>query len=80
MGQVGAAEYKGFPVGYLLFWETGAEAGARQIGVDAKEKVPQLLIVDGQQRLTSLYAVMTGAKIVRDDYSETRIRIAFRPD
>jgi hypothetical protein len=71
--------YKGFPVGYLLFWETGAEAGARQIGVDAKEKAPKLLIVDGQQRLTSLYAVMTGAKIVRDDYSETRIRIAFRP-
>ena len=71
--------YKGFPVGYLLFWETGAEAGARQIGVDAKEKAPKLLIVDGQQRLTSLYAVMTGAKIVRDDYSEARIRIAFRP-
>ena len=21
--------YKGFPVGYLLFWETGAEVGAR---------------------------------------------------
>ncbi len=30
--------YKGFPVGYLLFWETGAEAGARQIGTGAKEK------------------------------------------
>jgi hypothetical protein len=45
--------YKGFPVGYLLFWETGVEAGARQIGVNAKEKVPRLLIVDGQQRLTS---------------------------
>jgi len=71
--------YKGFPVGYLLFWETGAEAGARQIGVDAKEKAPKLLIVDGQQRLTSLYAVITGAKIVRDDYGEARIRIAFRP-
>ena len=71
--------YKGFPVGYLLFWETGAEAGARQIGVDAKQKAPKLLIVDGQQRLTSLYAVMAGAKIIRDDYSETRIRIAFRP-
>ena len=53
--------YKGFPVGYLLFWQTGAEAGARQIGVDAKQKVPRLLIVDGQQRLTSLYAVITGA-------------------
>jgi hypothetical protein len=72
--------YKGFPVGYLLFWETGVEAGARQIGIEAKQKVPRLLIVDGQQRLTSLYAVITGSKIVKDDYTEGRIRIAFRPD
>lgn len=71
--------YKGFPVGYLLFWETGADAGAKQIGTEAKEKAPRLLIVDGQQRLTSLYAVMAGASIVRADYSEGRIRIAFRP-
>lgn len=71
--------YKGFPVGYLLFWETGADAGARQIGLDAKPRVPRLLIVDGQQRLTSLYTVITGAKIVRDDYTQTRIKIAFRP-
>jgi len=71
--------YKGFPVGYLLFWETGADAGARQIGTDAKDKAPRLLIVDGQQRLTSLYAVVTGSKIIRSDYTEGRIRIAFRP-
>ncbi len=71
--------YKGFPVGYLLFWETGADAGARQIGTDTKDKPARLLIVDGQQRLTSLYAVMAGASIVRADYSEGRIRIAFRP-
>jgi uncharacterized protein with ParB-like and HNH nuclease domain len=43
--------YKGFPVGYLLFWETGADPGARQIGVGDKQAVPALLIVDGQQRL-----------------------------
>jgi hypothetical protein len=71
--------YKGFPVGYLLFWETGADPGARQIGVGDKQTVPALLIVDGQQRLTSLYAVMTGSRIVREDYTEARIRIAFRP-
>jgi hypothetical protein len=71
--------YKGFPVGYLLFWDTGAEVGARQIGVGSKERVPRLLIVDGQQRLTSLYVVITGAEIIREDYSQGRIRIAFRP-
>jgi hypothetical protein len=72
--------FKGFPVGYLLFWATGAEVGARAIGVDDKdERVPRWLIVDGQQRLTSLYAVFTGHPVVREDYSESGIRIAFRP-
>lgn len=71
--------YRGFPVGYLLFWETGAGAGVRQIGTDTKQAPPRLLIVDGQQRLTSLFAVQTGTKIVREDYTEARIRIGFRP-
>jgi len=71
--------YKGFPVGYLLFWETGAEGGTKQIGTGKKEKAPKLLIVDGQQRLTSLYAVISGEPIVKPDYSEGRIRIAFKP-
>jgi hypothetical protein len=71
---------KGFPVGYLLFWETGSDTGVRQIGVDQKlERVARWLIVDGQQRLTSLFSVMTGTTVVREDYSESRIRLAFRP-
>ncbi|MBM4084114.1 MAG: DUF262 domain-containing protein [Planctomycetes bacterium] len=71
--------YKGFPVGYLLFWANGLPGGHRQIGADPKQKVPRLLIVDGQQRLTSLYAVLKGAPIVRKDYRTERIFIAFRP-
>lgn len=71
--------YKGFPVGSLLFWSTGAETGARQIGSGTKEAAPRLLIVDGQQRLTSLFAVLTGTPVVREDYSLAPIRIAFRP-
>ncbi|GLW98763.1 hypothetical protein Misp02_28500 [Microtetraspora sp. NBRC 16547] len=69
--------YKGFPVGFLLFWETDADPGARQIGTG--KAVPRYLIVDGQQRLTSLYAVMKGMEVLREDYSAARIRIAFRP-
>lgn len=71
--------YRGFPVGYLLFWETGAGAGVRQIGTDVKQATPRLLIVDGQQRLTSLFAVQTGTKVIREDYTAARIRIGFRP-
>lgn len=71
--------YRGFPVGYLLFWVNGFSEVHRQIGTDVKQKVPRLLIVDGQQRLTSLYAVMKGISVLRKDYSQERIHIAFRP-
>lgn len=71
--------YKGFPVGYLLFWANGAGDGHRQIGADEKQKAPRLLIVDGQQRLTSLYAVIKGIPVLRDNYEEEAIQIAFNP-
>ncbi|MCY4051829.1 MAG: DUF262 domain-containing protein [Gammaproteobacteria bacterium] len=71
--------YIGFPVGSLLLWSTGADADAKQIGTDHKQAVSSLLSVDGQQRLTSLYAVICGIPILRKDYREGRISITFRP-
>ncbi|MFN0149959.1 MAG: DUF262 domain-containing protein [bacterium] len=72
--------YRGFPVGYFLFWENAQANGVKQIGTDAKQHaVPERLIVDGQQRLTSLYAVFRGRKVLDDDYRERHIEIAFRP-
>lgn len=71
--------YRGFPVGYLLFWGTGSGNGHKQIGANTKQKVAELLIVDGQQRLTSLYAVMKGVQVVREDYHNENIFIAFNP-
>jgi hypothetical protein len=72
--------YRGFPVGYLLFWENAAANGARQIGPEGKQHpVPSRLIVDGQQRLTSLYAVFRGKKVLDEDYRERQIEVAFRP-
>ena len=71
--------YRGYPVGTLMFWETGAGVGTRQIGGGASDRVPQLLVVDGQQRLTSLYAVLTGEEILAKDFLRKRIRIAFNP-
>lgn len=70
--------YRGYPAGYLLFWETGADAGTRTIGVKGV-KAPSLAIVDGQQRLTSLYAVVKGREVLRSDFKRERIRIAFSP-
>jgi len=72
--------YRGFPVGYLLFWENGSGEMAKQIGLGHKQhKVPARLIVDGQQRLTSLYAVFRGKKVLDEDYRERQIEVAFRP-
>jgi uncharacterized protein with ParB-like and HNH nuclease domain len=53
--------YRGFPVGYFLFWENVSPVGVKHIGLDGKQHAtPARLIVDGQQRLTSLYAVFRG--------------------
>jgi len=71
--------YRGYPVGTLMFWETGADVGTRQVGGGENEKVAKLLIVDGQQRLTSLFAVLTGRPVLTKSFEERRIRVAFRP-
>ena len=71
--------YRGYPVGYFLFWENQLEKGVKQIGTNAHQKVPSLLIVDGQQRLTSLYAVLKGIPVVRENYDSEKVEIAFRP-
>ena len=70
--------YRGFPIGTLMFWETGAEVNTRQIGTGKRDRVARLLVVDGQQRLTSLFSVITGQEIVTKTFEEKRIRIAFR--
>jgi len=72
--------YRGFPVGYLLFWANDHFEGTKIIGPDDKEhKVPNLLIVDGQQRLTSLYAVLKDRSVTNSNYQKVRIKIAVRP-
>ena len=71
--------YRGFPVGSLMLWATAEPASARAIGLDEKQRVASLLVVDGQQRLTSMYAVLRGKPVVDDDFKEVRIEIAFRP-
>ena len=72
--------YRGYPVGYFLFWQTSAESfDTKVIGDSNKQKSPSLLIVDGQQRLTSLYAVIRREAVLRENFQREHIRIAFRP-
>lgn len=71
--------YQGYPVGYLLFWQNALMEDSKVIGTDQKQKIPRLLIVDGQQRLTSLYAVLKGISVIRENYQAELIEIAFNP-
>lgn len=70
--------YRGYPVGYLMLWDAN-QVDSRMIGVDGKQHTPTEFIVDGQQRLTSLYAVMKGKEVTFSDFIKDRIRVAFRP-
>lgn len=71
--------YRGFPVGQLMFWENADEAHSRAIGTAEKTQAGSMQVIDGQQRLTSLYAVVKGVQILREDYSQERIVISFNP-
>lgn len=71
--------YRGYPVGYLLFWENGLYEDVKSIGTDKKTQSPHQLIVDGQQRLTSLYAVMKNKEVVRENYDQEKITLSFKP-
>ena len=72
--------YRGFPIGSYLFWRNTVAGKTHQIGTGKKEhEDPVLLIIDGQQRLTALYAVFRNKLVKDDSYENRRITIAFNP-
>lgn len=72
--------FRGYPVGELMFWANKDEGHTKPIGADgAKTQVGSMQVVDGQQRLTSLYAVVKGLEVWREDYSREAIALTFNP-
>jgi hypothetical protein len=71
--------FVGFPVGTLVFWHTSNDKDARALGAERPGLRATTLVIDGQQRLTSLYAVMQGVEVVGKDGATRKITIAFRP-
>jgi hypothetical protein len=71
--------FVGFPVGTLVFWHTSNEKDARALGAEKPGLRASTLVIDGQQRLTSLYAVMRGVDVSGQDGAMRKITIAFRP-
>ncbi|MDD5457738.1 MAG: DUF262 domain-containing protein [Candidatus Margulisbacteria bacterium] len=66
---------KGYPIGTFIFWKTNERLRAiRNIGgielPEASKGEFIQYVLDGQQRLTSLYATLKGLSIQRDDVQE----------
>src|SRR6266545_5194312 len=51
--------YLGYPVGALLVWEAETNPGSVR-GIGATGSGVKLLLLDGQQRITSLYGIVRG--------------------
>lgn len=80
---------KGFPIGTFIFWRTAEELRhIRNIGNATLPKTPKgdkvFYVLDGQQRITSLYAVRKGLRIDKDgkeiDYKDICINLELEPD
>ncbi len=71
---------KGYPIGYLMLWECPELEKKKSIGVEAHNyPTPKEVIIDGQQRLTCLYAVIKGKKIFDKKQQEREIVISYNP-
>ena len=73
--------YRGYPSGAILLWETPGDVELQPFSVsqDGTPLGSQLLLLDGQQRLTSLTALLTGEDLaVRN--RRRPIRILFNLD
>lgn len=71
---------RGYPTGYLMLWECPSLEKKKSIGVDLHSyDSPKEVIIDGQQRLTSLYAVMKGKKVINSKFDEKSIIISYNP-
>lgn len=70
--------YRGYPVGNLMFWDVAEEESTRAISGNSSLSASHQ-IVDGQQRLTSLFAAMKGLSVQNESYQKKSITISFNP-
>ncbi|WP_431862812.1 GmrSD restriction endonuclease domain-containing protein [Micrococcus terreus] len=73
--------YRGYPSGVILAWETDEDIETRDFAVESRRTPTRrpLLLLDGQQRLTSLAAVLRGKPVhVRE--RKTPIELLFNLD
>ena len=71
--------YKWYPTWLIILLENDTEAWVKAIWWWELEKTPNLSVIDGQQRLTSLFATLTWTPIVNSKLKEEKIVISFNP-
>ena len=64
---------KGYPIGSIIVWDSPSSEKTRQVDKGAVGTISSV-IIDGQQRLTSLYAILEGI-----DVAGKPITISFNP-
>ena len=58
--------YRGYPSGVILVWETDEEIQTRELAIKSSKSPTtsqKLLLLDGQQRITSLSAILSGEPV-----------------
>ena len=80
---------KGFPIGTFIFWKTREELRSyKEVGNHTLPETQKgdyvQYILDGQQRITSLYAIRKGIRITKDgkeiDYRDIFVNLHHDPD
>ena len=71
--------YHGYPAGYFLFWSTPVAVDNHKLASAPGSSSALKLIVDGQQRLTSLYSVIKNREVITSNNELRPISISFNP-
>jgi hypothetical protein len=71
--------FQGFPAGFILLWEITTEQRIKKIGTGDKKREPRFLVIDGQQRLTSLFSVIKNSEIINQKFETFKPKISFNP-
>ena len=66
--------YNGYPTGYIITWKN-PDVQTKDGGKANGKKI----LIDGQQRITSLMAAISGKEVLDEDFNKDRIKIAFNP-
>lgn len=70
---------RGYPIGYVMIWAAPDDyENVKQIGTNDKNyKRSEDLVIDGQQRLTSLLGAIYGVKVRDKNFKERNIKISY---